>query len=484
MVMARTHHELYQELGSIVGTQYVSDDYSVLLSYTKDTSCVPPASAQGVVARPGSTEEVVEIVRLANQTRTPLVPMGGKASISGVPRGQPGRAIIVDMRRMDKVLEIDEANMAVTAQCGITLGEMAGKVNEKGYDIHTAGVPHYINTLGGHISGEPGGGFGRYSYSIGWNYHYLLGVKVVLPNGDIVDTGTGQGSLSQYRGRSWARGMHGPDMAGLFVGDGGMFGVKVEATYRMFRLPKARKGNAYFFDTVDQAFVAYSELWDVDPYLYVQPYTSGMLLGPEYIDMIDPGGEKKWILFFINIGLSEEEVKLKYKIADECYTRHGGKQASPNVVNFTQTFLDFAHDMNNMATMGSVPLLELIVSRRDILDNYKWGREFFFNRLKEKGIDTRMQLITGLLSSGPGYGMTTFIPFLDETDKELHREVYEMWGDFLELSAQRGYVMEATQGHMPRVQARYWTPEFYHFVRTMKKSLDPNNIMNPGVFFA
>ena len=107
------------------------------------------------------------------------------------------------------------------------------------------------------------------------------------------------------------------------------------------------------------------ELWNVDPYLYLQPYTSGMLLGPEYIDMIDPGVEKKWILFFINIGLSEEEVELKYKIADECYTRHGGKQASPGVVNFTQTFLDFAHDMNNMATMGSVPLLELIVSRRE-----------------------------------------------------------------------------------------------------------------------
>ena len=87
MVLARAHHELYQELQSIVGSTYVSDDYSVLLSYTKDTSCVPPASAQGVIARPGSTEEVVEIVRLANQTRTPLVPMGGKSYLPVCPRG-------------------------------------------------------------------------------------------------------------------------------------------------------------------------------------------------------------------------------------------------------------------------------------------------------------------------------------------------------------------------------------------------------------
>ena len=111
MAVAKKRHELYRELGSIVGPKYVSDNKGVLLSYTRDMSLFPPAKPQGVVVRPGSTQEVVEIVRLANQTRTPLIPMGGKASISGVPKGQPGRGIIVDMRRMDKVIEIDEANM-------------------------------------------------------------------------------------------------------------------------------------------------------------------------------------------------------------------------------------------------------------------------------------------------------------------------------------------------------------------------------------
>src|SRR4030042_1547844 len=201
MVVAKKHHELYEGLASIVGTKYGADDHAVLLSYTRDVSVFPPGKPQGAVVRPGCVEEVVELVRLANQTRTPLIPMGGKASISGVPSGQPGRGINVDMKRMDKVIEIDEANMAVTAQCGITMGELAGKVNEKGFDIHTAGMPHYSDTLGGQISGEPGAGFGGYGYSMGFNWHYLLGVKVVLPNGSVVDTGTGEGSISTYQGQ-------------------------------------------------------------------------------------------------------------------------------------------------------------------------------------------------------------------------------------------------------------------------------------------
>src|SRR4030042_7192958 len=113
----------------------------------------PPEKPQGVVVRPGSTEEVVELVKLANQTRTPLIPIGGKVTLSGGPSGQPGRGILVDMRRMDKVIEIDEANMAVTAQCGITNAKLTSKVNERGWDIPTADTPFSPGTIGGQMSG-------------------------------------------------------------------------------------------------------------------------------------------------------------------------------------------------------------------------------------------------------------------------------------------------------------------------------------------
>lgn len=484
MVIAKKHHELYEELGAIVGAKYVSDDLGVLLPYTWDMSTFPPGKPQGIVVRPGSVEEVVELVRLANQTHTPLIPMGGKASISGVPSGQPGRGIIVDMKRMDKIIEIDEANMAVTTQCGITLGELAGRVNERGFDVHTAGTPHYIDTVGGHISGVPGAGFGGYGFSVGWNFHYLLGIKVVLPDGSVVDTGTGEGSLNSYRGHTWARAMHGPDLAGIFIGDAGVFGIKVEATYRMFRLPKFQKGGARCWKTLDEAYKAYYELWEVDPSLYMQPYATSMILSPEFLKVVAPGNEPSWVLFFICIGNSEEEVDLKYKTTDAVCARYGGETASPAVSAWAAHFNDFPHELSKHATLGMLPLFETIVSRRDHLEIYKWSREFIFSSLEKRGIDkTKLHIISGLLSSGPGFGLTTVIPYVDQSDKKIAGAIHEIWLEFLEQATQRGVALDAFQGHYSKLMAKRWTPEFYNFVKTLKKLLDPNNIMNPGVIF-
>jgi len=484
MVEAIKRHELYRELGSIVGAKYVSDDYSVLLSYTRDVSTFPPGKPQGVIARPGSVDEVVEIVRLANQTRIPIIPMGGKASISGVPPGQPGRGIIVDMRRMSKVLDIDKENMAVTAQGGITMGELAGKVNEHGYDIHTAGVPHYINTIGGHISGIPGGGFGGYGFCVGFNWHYILGMKVVLPNGKVVDTGTGEGSLSTYRGHAWARSMQGPDIGGMFIGDGGIFGIKVEATVRMFHLPKFQKGGARCFDTLDQAFAAYHELWETDTFLYMQHFANGMILCPEVMEALDPMSKPAWVVYFINIANSQEEVDLKCKITDEVCVKHGGTEASASLLDLTSRFISMVQNTGQMATQGQFPLFELYLARRDALEAYKWSREWIFSNLAKRGIDkSNIPILGGILAAGTGNGMLTIIPMINQNDKELLGIIHELLEEWLELAMRRGYVPEGTQGHESRLKSRQWTPEYYDYILTLKKTLDPNNIMNPGIFF-
>jgi len=93
-------------------------------------------------------------------------------------------------------------------------------------------------------------------------------------------------------------------------------------------------------------------------------------------------------------------------------------------------------------------------------------------------------MVSGLLSSGTGSGMTTIVPFTDQNDRELRQAIYEILVEYLEQAMRRGYVPEATQGHEAKLKARQWTPEFYDFVLTLKKTLDPNNIMNPGVYFA
>jgi len=484
MLTAKNHHDLYDGLRSVVGEKYVSDDHAILLAYTKDISVAPAAKTQGVVVRPGSVEEVVEIVRLANETRTPIIPMGGKASLCGVPPGQPGRGIIVDMKRMDKVIEINETNMTVTAQGGIAMGELAAKLNEKGFDYHTSGTPHYVATIAGNVSGIPGGGFGFWGQSVGFNWRYILGVKVVLPNGSVIDTGTGEGSLSHYRGNTWGRGMHGPDLTGIFIGDGGIFGIKVEVTYRMFRLPKFIQAGGYCWADLDQAYAAYSELWNVEPSMYMQPFATAMILGPEIASSFIPGIEPEWTLTFTNVGQNQEEIDLKTKSTSAICEKHGGRDAGPAVAAFGAQFVNQVREMGKMGSRGQRPLFELIVSRRDQLDALKWTREFLFNSLKERGYDpTKVPLFSVLLAAGPGHGMTTSNPQVNPNDIELRTAVTEIWLDFLENGRRRGYALEATHGHESLLIAKSWTPEFYNQILNLKKTWDPNNIMNPGVFF-
>jgi glycolate oxidase len=486
MEVTKKHHELYQELGAIVGTEYVSDDLAVLLPYTRDMSPFPPGKPQGVVVRPGSVEEVVELVRLANQTRIPLIPIGGKATLSGVPPGQPGRGIIIDMKRMDKVLEIDEANMAVTVQCGITMGEMVANANKKGWDLTAVAMPTYANTVGGHLSGYVGGGIGNYGFSTGTNTNYLLGIKVVLPDGSVVDTGTGEGSISTYRGHTWARGMQGPDLAGLFLGDGGMFGIKVEATYRMFRLPKFKISGVRCWDNLDHVYKAFNELWETDPFLYMQSFAKMMILAPEIAGLA--GAEPAWTLVWLSIGNSEREVELKHEMTEAVCTKHGGREASPALVAFVESLFYECVEMGKMATLGAHGYFEHIICRRDILEALKWSREYFLNLMKKKGIlsdlsdFSRVKTFTIMIPVGLGCGTVCITPWFDQNDKKLKKIIYEALLEYLEEGLHRGYVIEGSQGRESRLKAKQWTPGFHNFILSLKKMMDPNNIMNPGIY--
>jgi glycolate oxidase len=485
MAVVKQHHELHSQLASIVSSRYVSDDDFVLLSYTRDASICPAGRPQGIVVRPGSIEEVVDIVRLANQTRTPIVPQGGKASIAGVPPGQPGRGIIVDMKRMDKVLDIDEPNQAVTAQCGISLGELAGILNEKGWDVTTAYMPHYVDTLGGQICGVPGAGFGMYGNCFGYNWHYLLGMKVVLPDATVLDTGTGEGSVTSYRGSTWARGSHGPDLTGLFTGDAGVFGIKVEATYRIFRLPKFQKPGRRVFDTIEQAYEALYPLWEIDPFLYMQPYSVGIIYAPENMKSLCGGkSEDGWSIVFLAIGNTQEEVELKHKVTDEVLEKAGGKAGIAKATEYWFSHLRSVRDMGRLASRGPVPLFELYVSRRDALEAIKWTMEFADKALKERGIgkDEVTHLMT-FLPVGPGQGMTSTMIQFDPLNPVLYEKVRDLWTEFLWTAAGRGYIIEGPQGHEARMKSKYWSPEFSNFMMALKKMMDPNNIMNPGLFF-
>jgi len=183
---SQNNHPLYSEIRSIVGPEHVTVDEFSRRAYTRAPFFSMGAGGRGktpgIAVRPGSTEEIAEIVKLANKSRIPIVPRGGGGSVSPFPPVYIGGDdnILLDTQRLNRI-NIDTEYMTVTAECGVILSALAETVRKKGFHVHTVDVPIHMDSVGGVLSGFVGGGEPSDMATSGTMNNYLLGLKVVLP---------------------------------------------------------------------------------------------------------------------------------------------------------------------------------------------------------------------------------------------------------------------------------------------------------------
>jgi FAD/FMN-containing dehydrogenase len=111
-----------EELISIVGKDRVSDNPAEIYLYSRDSGAQPPGRADYVVL-PKTPEEISEIVLLAHRHHIPITPLGGGLSLSGIVVPERG-GIVLDMKRMDRILEVDEMNRYVVIEAGVSQGAL------------------------------------------------------------------------------------------------------------------------------------------------------------------------------------------------------------------------------------------------------------------------------------------------------------------------------------------------------------------------
>lgn len=235
-------HELVAELAGILGTEHVLTDPKLLELYSVDFSERRLATA-AVIARPGSTEDVRAIVRLANERGVPLVPRGASMSYTlGTVPQRPG-SIVVDMQRMNRILRIDTADLYVLVEPGVTWAELHEALAESEY------ATPFIGTFSG-IRATIGGGLGN--WATGWGRgdvtDALLGVEVVLPDGRLLRTGA-LSVNAEHPGLT----CHGPDLTRLFVNDAGAFGIRTRVALRLERKPGGTAYGSWGFECEDDA---------------------------------------------------------------------------------------------------------------------------------------------------------------------------------------------------------------------------------------
>jgi len=180
-----------------------------------------------LVLRPGSVEEVSRILRLATETRTPVVPQGGNTGLVGgqVPRAA-GTEIVVSLSRLNRVREIDTQSNTVTVEAGVALEALHRAVDaaDRLYPLSLASQGSC--QIGGNLSSNAGG---TAVLAYGNTRELCLGVEVVLPTGEVFD------DLRKLK-----KDNTGYDLKNLFVGAEGTLGIITAAVLKIFPKPRGR----------------------------------------------------------------------------------------------------------------------------------------------------------------------------------------------------------------------------------------------------
>jgi len=177
-----------------------------------------------VVVRAKSAGEVARVLARANDEGIPVYPRGAGTGLSGGAVPTMG-GIVLDLAAMDRIVEIDEDNLTVTAQAGVVVAEVQSRAERKGLFYPPDPASNMVSTLGGNIA-ENAGGLRAFKYGV--TRDYVLELEVVLPAGEVLTLG-----------RRTVKGVTGYDVLTLMVGSEGTLGVITQATMKLVPAPKA-----------------------------------------------------------------------------------------------------------------------------------------------------------------------------------------------------------------------------------------------------
>ncbi len=226
--------QLVEDLRTILGTENVLDGGVNLQLYGYDAFL--EQRRPDAVAFVHSTEQVSEVVRTCNRFGVPFVARGGGTNLSGGTVPVKG-GVVIEMIRMNRILEVDRASLRARVQPGMFNLEFGNALAPLGYQYLPDPASQKAATLGGNV-GENSGGPHCFKYGVTTNH--VLGLTVVLPDGEIAHLGGKAPDAPGY------------DLTGAFVGSEGTLGICTELVVRIVRLPEGVKTLLAIYDSIEE----------------------------------------------------------------------------------------------------------------------------------------------------------------------------------------------------------------------------------------
>ena len=454
------NESIVEALKSIVGEDWVISNPELVKSYLEDETGLgtkPKPVTDIVVVKPANTQEVSEILKLANREKVPIFIRGGGTGLSGgcIPT-KPG--IVMSMERM-KELEIDKENLMAIVGAGVTLGELLEAAKKEGLFF-----PPHPGDEGAQIGGLIAcNASGSRAVRTGPIRNYVLGLEVVLPTGEILNLG---GKLVKDN-TSASKLMH------IFIGTEGIFGVITKAIIRLSPLYTATATMIVPFNDRHSALNVVSKILQ-----------SGIIpLGVEYVErpVIEKAAEHvglEWpckegsvFLIFMLTEPSEEALYVELeKIASIC-KEYGSLE----------------------------PLLAESSEEQAVILKIRSSTWPALKPILYDGLDVTVppsnlgKLLDEINKIAKKYGINIYatghaadgnvhhsIPIVEGWGKEQYEKVID---EIYETAIRLGGVISGEHG-IGEVKKKHLklnlSNEAIEILRKLKKVLDPNNILNPG----
>ncbi|HHW07215.1 MAG TPA: FAD-binding protein [Clostridia bacterium] len=451
---------LVRQLSKIVGKKNALTEKADLETYGYDSSIY--FHLPQVVVLPESTEQVSQIIKLANAYKVPVVARGGGTSLSGGAVPIQG-GIVIATSRMNKVLEVDVINERAIVQPGITNLDLQHELEKYGYFFAPDPASQRASMLGGNIAENAGG---MHCVKYGNTRDHITGLEIVLANGDVVYTGEMD---QEYQS---------PDITNLFCGSEGTLGVITKAMVRLTRCQEAVGTLLAVFGSLEDAGNAVSEI-----------IAHGIL--PASLEIMDDVIVKS-LIKYLNVDLpSEGEAVLIVEVA--CYEIELETQMAEII-----KFFEANNALSYRQATEAAERAQLWWARTAINGIFGLLGEAQLVHDPSVPVDKIGRFMSGAAEIGKKYGLI-ICKTVHAGDGNLHPAImfnYSVPGQFeaaekasdeiLQLAIDLGGNITGEHGiGLEKIRFMPWqfSATELNFMKRLKLTFDPEQILNPGKIF-
>ncbi|NNG20897.1 FAD-binding protein [Naumannella sp. ID2617S] len=450
---------LLDDLRARVGDDCLVTDIDVMESFAHDEAEWAPYGKPAVVVRARTAEDVQAVVQVCIEHQTPVIARGAGTGLSGAANAIDG-CVILSLERMNKVLEVNPLERLAVVQPGVVNDHLRDHVAESGlwYPPDPASSPW--STIGGNLATNAGG---MCCVKYGVTREYVLGMQLVTGTGELVRIG-----------RRTAKGVAGYDLTGLMVGSEGTLGIATEITVRLRPLRAEEITVAGFFDTMVDAGKAVEAV-------------AAAGLTPSALELVDKNCLKA-VDDWRNMGLSVDANVVLLGRTDapgdtglaeaeqmvQCFTDAGATYAVRSEDSAEGDALFAARRMAYPALERLGPLLT-----EDVCVP-KFQVPTMLGRIEEIG--RRHDVLIATLAHA-GDGNLHPMMLTAQGDEDQKRRSLAAFDEIIAAAIELGGTVTGEHGvgllKLDGLAAEQ-APEVLDLYRSVKRALDPHNILNPG----